>query len=60
MYFGEAPYLEVGHLLEGGAYFSVDTQRCGAYVRLDLIRGNMVIPTTKIKRTNMLFQVSNY
>ena len=47
MYFGEAPYLEVRRLLEEGAYFSVDTQRCGAYVRVDLIRGNMVIPATK-------------
>ena len=60
MYFGEPPYLEVRHLLEGSAYFSVDTQRCGAYVRVDLIRGNMVIPATKIKRTNVWFQVSNY
>ena len=48
MYFGEAPYLEVQHLLEGSAYFSVDTQMRSAYVRVDLIRGNMVIPATKI------------
>ena len=60
MYFGEAPYLEVRHLLEGSAYFSVDTQMRSAYVRVDLIRGNMVIPATKIKRTNVWFQVSNY
>ena len=27
------PHLEVRRLLEGGAYFNVDTQRCGAYLR---------------------------
>ena len=30
-------------LLEGGAYFKVDTQRCGAYKKLVLIRADMML-----------------
>ena len=30
-------------LLEGGAYFNVDTQMCGTYNREALIRGNLIL-----------------
>ena len=42
-------------LLEGGTYFNVETEKCGAYWRATLIRGNAVftnfidIFTTKSK-----------
>ena len=35
--------LEGKHLLEGGAYFNVDTLRCSAYQREDLIWGPALI-----------------
>ena len=34
---------EMWGLLEGGAYFNVDTQKCGAYKREALIRGNFIL-----------------
>ena len=37
------PHLEVQHLLEGGASFNVDMQRCGAYKSLALIWGLVLI-----------------
>ena len=33
-------YLEVQRLLEGGGYFNVDSERCGAYMSPALIKGN--------------------
>ena len=42
-------------LLEGGAYFNVDTQRCNAYKRAALIRGNMILPGLHFFDTAVLF-----
>ena len=44
--------LEGRSLLEGDPYFNVDTQVCGAYKKVALIRGNTV-------RENVGFNLSN-
>ena len=44
-------------LLEGGGYFNVGTQRCGAYLRSALNIGNTVIKTIYPSLKNLEKQV---
>ena len=44
-------------LLEGDAYFNVDTQRCGAYLRATLIRGPEPIRENTVIRFKNFFSI---
>ena len=46
-------------LLEEGAYFNVDTQRCHAYKRVALSRGNMILAYSRIGAALLLLNFSD-